>query len=134
MTSIAAPGFRSLPLDEEEEAAAPSRRSRLRARARTGWALLAALGMVVVSATAYISQTARGTALTYQVASLQAQRAQLANTSSILSQQIAQLESAGALNQAAAHLGYQTAGGWQVLTPPKGPDPLLPVLLALKGA
>ena len=134
MTTIAAPGFRFLPFDEEEEAATASRRSRLRARAGTGWALLVALAMVAVAATAYISQTARGTALTYEVASLQAQKSQLANTSSILSQQIGQLESAGALNQAADHLGYQPAGGWQVLTPPTGSDPLLPVLLALKGA
>ena len=134
MTSIAAAGFRSLPFDEDEEVSTPSRRARLRARVGTGWALLAALGLVAVAGTAYISQTARGTALTYQIASLEAQKAQLSNTSTILGQQIGQAESAGALNQAAGRLGYQTAGGWQVLTPPPGPDPLLPVLLALKGA
>ncbi len=133
MTSIAAPRSTFIPFDEEEEPAA-KRHARVRARAGTAWALLPALAILAVAGTAYISQTARGTALTYEIASLQAQKAALGNTSSILAQQIGQAESAGAVNQTAVRLGYLSPTGWQVLTPPPGPDPLLPVLLALKGA
>lgn len=134
MTTIAAPRPGFIPFDEEDEPALTKRRERRRARLGTAWALLPALALVAVAGTTYISQTARGTALTYQIAALQAEKARLANSSAILSEQIAQAESAGAIDQTALAAGLQPASHWQVLTPPPGADPLLPVLLALRGA
>ncbi len=137
MSTITASRSRAgfLPFDEEESA--PSR-SRTRTRARTGlaWALLPVLALLVLAGTMYVSQTATGTALTYQVASLQAWKAQLSNSDQLLAQQLDQLQSAGAINVAATHMGLTPPPSWTVLTPPAAPgtDPLLPVLLALKGA
>jgi type VI protein secretion system component VasK len=124
-----------LPFDEEE--ALPSR-SRTRTRARTGvaWGLLPVLALLLLFATVYVSQTATGTALTYQVASLQAWKAQLSNSDQLLGQQLDQLQSAGAINLAASHMGLTPPPSWTVVSDPPsgGQDPLLPVLLALKGA
>ena len=139
MTTIAAPRPRVrpgyLPFDDEE--AQPSR-ARQRSRLRTGvaWAALPLVAILTLAATGYISETAQGTALTYQVASLQAQKAQLANTSQILAQELEQQDSAGALNVAAERMGFTPPPTWQVLAsaPRSSNDPLLPVLVALKGA
>ena len=137
MTAIAAPrrrlGF--LPFDEEE---AVQPRSRIRRRARVGvaWAVLPMLAILVLAATIYIAQTAQGTALTYQVASLQAQRTQLAASQVMLGEQLDQLESAGQVTQAATEMNLASPAHWQVVTPPATAtaDPLLPVILALNGA
>jgi hypothetical protein len=124
-----------LPFDDDE--AQPSR-ARQRSRLRTGvaWAALPLVAILTLAATGYISETAQGTALTYQVASLQAQKAQLVNTSQILSQELDQADSAGALNAAADRMGFAPTPTWQVLSaaPRSSSDPLLPVLVALKGA
>ncbi|HVB13854.1 MAG TPA: hypothetical protein VNF75_00590 [Candidatus Dormibacteraeota bacterium] len=137
MSTIAAPRPRShyLPFDEEESL--PTR-VKVRSSLRTGvaWVALPLLAALAVAATGYIAETAQGTTLTYQIASLQAQKAQLANTSQVLTQELDQADSAGALNAAATHLGMVPPPTWQVLTPAARtvPDPLVPVLLALKGA
>lgn len=124
-----------LPFDEEESV--PSR-SRTRSKARNGvaWAMLPVLALLVLFGTAYVSQTATGTALTYQVASLQAWKAQLSNSDQLLTQQLDQLQSAGVINLAATHMGLTPPPSWTVVSDPPthGQDPLLPVLLALKGA
>ncbi|MHB1526984.1 MAG: hypothetical protein ACYCZN_12035 [Candidatus Dormibacteria bacterium] len=137
MSTITASRSRAgfLPFDEAES---PPSRRRVRTRARTGlaWALLPVLALLVLAGTMYVSQTATGTALTYQVASLQAWKAQLSNSDQLLAQQLDQLQSAGAVNVAAAHMGLTPPPSWTVLTAPTATagDPLLPVLLALKGA
>ncbi len=138
MTTIAAPrptraGY--LPFDEEE---VQPNRARERTRLRTGvaWAALPLVAALVLAATGYIFETAQGTALTYQVAALQAQKAQLANSAQVLAQELQAADSAGALNVAATHLGLRPAPTWQVISPPppNGSNPLLPALAALKGA
>ena len=139
MTTIAAPRparrTAYLPLDEDE---AQPNRARERTRLRTGvaWVALPLIAGLTLAATGYISETASGTALTYQVASLQAQKAELANTSAILAQELQAADSAGALNAAAATLGLSPQSSWRVITPLPSTvkDPLLPALAALKGA
>jgi cell division protein FtsB len=137
MTTIAASRARVgfLPFDEEE-AAQPRRHTRRRARVGIAWAVLPMLAILVAAATLYIAQTAQGTALTYQVAAVQAQRAKLSESQALLTEELDQLESAGTVTQAANRLGLTSAPSWEVVTPPTttAPDPLLPVLLALKGA
>jgi type VI protein secretion system component VasK len=137
MTAIAAPrprlGF--LPFDEEE-AVQPRSRTRRRVRVGVAWAVLPMLAVLVLASTLYIAQTAQGTALTYQVASLQAQRTQLVDSQVMLGEQLDQMESAGLVTQAATKLNMASPAHWQVVTPPAttAADPLLPVILALKGA
>lgn len=137
MSTIAAARPRShyLPFDEEE--ALPTR-VKVRSSLRTGiaWVALPLVVALAIAASGYISETAQGTALTYQIAALQAQKAQLASSSQVLAQELDQADSAGALNAAATHLGMAPPPTWQVLTSvaQNATDPLLPVLLALKGA
>ncbi|MHB1576780.1 MAG: hypothetical protein ACYCX9_09770 [Candidatus Dormibacteria bacterium] len=139
MTTIAAsrPARRTayLPFDEDESQ--PNRaRERTRLRTAIAWVSLPLVAALTLAATGYIYETAQGTALTYQVASLQAQKAQLANTSAVLAQELQATDSAGALNAAAASLGLSPQSAWRVITPPTtgGRDPLVPALAALKGA
>jgi hypothetical protein len=94
------------------------------------------LALLLLAATIYIAQTAQGTALTYQVASLQAQRAQLAESQVMLGEQLDQMDSAGLVTQGATKMNLASPAHWQVVTPSdaSAADPLLPVILALKGA
>lgn len=134
MTTVAAPRPTFIPFDEEESAP-PRRRAKSTARRSTAWILLPVVALLALAGSLYIAQTARGTSLTYQIASLQAQKAQLANTSQVLAQQVAQTDSAGLVQLNAAKLGLSPSSRWSVITPaPTAHDPLLPVLLALKGA
>jgi hypothetical protein len=137
MTTIAADARlqgRFLPFDEEEWAAARPRRRAL-PRSLVAWLLLPAMAALVAVGIMYAAQTAQATALTYQIAALRAAKAQLLNTEQTQLQQLQELQSAGQLAQSAGHLGLAPPPTWAVITPPSPatPDPLTPVIIALRG-
>jgi hypothetical protein len=137
MTTIAADARlqgRFLPFDEEDWATARPRRRTL-PRSLVAWLLLPAMAALVAVGIMYAAQTARATALTYQIAALRAAKAQLLNTEETQLQQLQELQSAGRLAQSAGHLGLAPPPTWAVITPPSAatPDPLTPVIIALRG-
>lgn len=124
----------SLPFDEEDWVGAIRRRRGL-PRSLVAWLLLPALAALVAVGVMYAAQTAQATALTYQIASLRAAKAQLLNTQRLQSQQLQQLQSAGQVAQSAGHLGMAPPASWVVVNPPPAAtsDPLTPVIVALRG-
>ncbi|MGA7173794.1 MAG: hypothetical protein WCB86_03795 [Candidatus Dormiibacterota bacterium] len=124
-----------LPFDENDVGGAVPRRRGL-PRSLVAWLLLPALAALVAVGVMYASQTAQATALTYQIASLRAARAQLLNTEGLQSQRLQELESAGQVAQSASHLGMAPPASWSVVSPPAAAtttDPLTPVIIALRG-
>ena len=136
MTTIAAGSrarARFLPFDEDEWAQARTRRQGL-SRSLVFWMLLPALMALVTVGVMYASQTAQATALTYRIAALRADKAQLLSTEQLQLQRLDQLQSAGQVAQAASSLGLAPPSAWAVVNPPhSSADPLLPVLVALRG-
>jgi hypothetical protein len=136
MTTIAAePRLRVqfLPFDEEEWVQARPRRRGL-PRSLAAWLLLPALLALVAVGIMYAAQTARATALIYQIAALRTANSQLVQTYQLQGEQLDQLQSAGAMAQAAGQLGMIPPPSWTVVTPPRtNSDPLAPVLVALRG-
>ncbi|MGH7641417.1 MAG: hypothetical protein ACRENX_00085 [Candidatus Dormibacteria bacterium] len=123
-----------LPFDEEDGARASVRRRGL-PRSLVAWLLLPALAALVAVGVMYAAQTARATALTYQIASLRAAKAQLLNTEGLQSQRLQELQSAGQVAESAGHLAMAPPSTWAVVNPtaPASPDPLIPVIVALRG-
>ncbi|HVB14094.1 MAG TPA: hypothetical protein VNH38_04980 [Candidatus Dormibacteraeota bacterium] len=123
-----------LPFDEEESTGARLRRRAL-PRSLVAWLLLPALAALVAVGVMYAAQTAQGTALTYQIASLRAAKGQLITTERSQLQQLQELQSAGQVAQSAGHLGMAPPPTWDVVTPPApaNTDPLTPVIVALRG-
>lgn len=122
-----------LPFDEDDASRAATRRRGL-PRSLIAWLLVPALAALVTVGVMYAAQTAQATALTYQIASLRAAKAQLLNTEALQAQQLDQLQSAGQVAESASHLGMVPPSGWAVVNPPATTsDPLAPVIIALRG-
>ncbi|HVC39369.1 MAG TPA: hypothetical protein VNH20_05265 [Candidatus Dormibacteraeota bacterium] len=137
MTTIAAEPRRwalPLPFEEGDPTVATSRRTAL-PRSLVAWLLLPALAALVCVGVLYAAQTAQATALTYQIASLRAAKAQLLATQDQQLQQLQQLQSAGQVAASAGHLGMTPPPTWTVVSPPPAAasDPLTPVIIALRG-
>lgn len=137
MTSIAI-GARirsriTLPFDEEEWAQARPHRRGV-SHSLVAWLLLPALAALVGVGLSYASETAQATALTYQIAALRSEKAQLVASEQLSSQELDQAESAGAVTAAAGRLALEPPSTWSPATPPSSAsDPLAPVLVALRG-
>jgi hypothetical protein len=123
-----------LPFDEEDSAGAVTRRRGL-PRSLVAWLLLPALAALVAVGVMYAAQTARATALTYQIASLRAAKSQLLNTQGQQAQRLQELESAGQVAQSASQQSMTPPSSWAVVNPPAAADsdPLTPVIIALRG-
>ncbi|MGH7698734.1 MAG: hypothetical protein ACRENV_08695, partial [Candidatus Dormibacteria bacterium] len=102
-------------------------------RSLAAWLLLPGLVALVVVGTMYAAFSARATALTYQIATLRAEKTQLQLRQQLQAERLDQLQSAGQVAASATHLGMTPPPTWTVVTPNSAADPLTPVLVALRG-